>query len=122
MVFSDDASGGPFVGTPQRTGCRPGNSDAREGAHTGAAAYQLVKRVPPAARASMFGVFRSVPPQHPRSWHPRSSARKITTLGLFLRVAPVCPAAFTAAAPTINSRLDNMPDMVAHVLPSKFYS
>src|SRR5712692_2908891 len=112
MVFSDGASGGLLLGTPQRIGCRPVSSAARDGAHTGAAAYQLVNRVPPAASASMWGVFKSGAPQQPRSWQPRSSARKITTFGL-----RVCPAAFITAAPAINSRLDNMPDMVAHVLP-----
>src|SRR4051812_14146802 len=56
MVFSEDASGGPLVATPQRSGCRPVSSAAREGAHTGAAAYQLVKRTPPVARASICGV------------------------------------------------------------------
>ena len=43
-------------------GYRPVNKAAREGAQTGAAAYQLVKRAPPAARASMFGVWRSDAP------------------------------------------------------------
>ena len=59
----------------------PSAATARDGAQTGAAAYQLVKRTPPAASASMFGVFRSVAPHAPRSWQPRSSARKRTTLG-----------------------------------------
>ena len=45
----------PSVVTPLRCGYRPVMSDPRDGAHTGALAYQLVKRAPEAARASRWG-------------------------------------------------------------------
>src|SRR5690242_5627979 len=81
MVFSFARSACPLSGTPARMGYRPVSSAAREGAHTGAAAYQLVNRAPDVARPSMLGVFRSAAPQHPRSWQPRSSARMMMTFG-----------------------------------------
>src|SRR5262245_39876176 len=113
MVFSADLSGGPLLGTPARTGCRAVRRPARDGAQTGAAAYQLVKRAPVAARASMFGVLRSVAPQQPRSWQPRSSARKTMTLGG--RPVRVWAERAAAAAPT-NCLRDNMGLVCTHQL------
>src|SRR3954452_6185272 len=71
----------PLLGRPARTGYRPVNNAAREGAQTGAAAYQFVNREPLCASWSIFGVFKSFAPTHARSWHPMSSARKRMMLG-----------------------------------------
>ena len=74
MVLCCGPSAGPLLGTPARMGKRPVMIAERAGAQTGAFEYQLTKRAPEAASASMFGVFRSVAPRQPRSWQPRSSA------------------------------------------------
>src|SRR5690349_1285941 len=96
MVNSLGLSACPLPGTPARMGYRPVSSEAREGAHTGAAAYQFVKRAPEAASASMLGVLRSAAPQAPISWHPRSSARKRMKFGFLPE--RVWGTAFAAAA------------------------
>src|SRR5579884_3994185 len=96
IVRSEGRSAGPLFGTPARIGYRPVSSDARDGAHTGAAAYQFVNRAPETASASMCGVRRSSAPQQPRSWQPRSSARKMTKFGR-LRSSGAASAAEAAA-------------------------
>src|SRR5258708_7439565 len=112
MACSLGLSGCPFPGTPARIGYRPVSSAAREGAQTGAAAYQFVKRVPEAASPSILGVLRSVAPQTPISWQPRSSARKMMKFGLRdgLRV---CARAPVAAADDRKSLRVNMPNMLS---------
>src|SRR6266700_7065988 len=81
MVLCAGASSLPLTGTPARSGTRPVMMLERAGAQTGALEYQLTKRAPDAARASMCGVFRSVAPRQPRSWQPRSSATMRMKLG-----------------------------------------
>src|SRR5207249_3981310 len=81
-----------------------------------AAAYQLVKRAPEAASASMLGVFRSFAPHAPMSWQPRSSARKMTKFGLRAG-ARVCAIALAARdADDRKSLRENMPDMLSHAV------
>jgi hypothetical protein len=91
--------------------------DALEGAQTGAAAYQFVKRAPEAASASMFGVFRSVAPHAPMSWQPKSSARKTMKFG-FRAGLWVCARALAATGADERKSLRvNMPNMVSQAMP-----
>src|SRR5438309_929361 len=99
MVRSLALSAGPFDGTPARIGYRPVNTADRDGAQTGAAAYQFVKRAPDWASASILGVFRSVAPHAPMSWQPKSSARKIMKFGLR-------PGAAATGVTVLNAAVD----------------
>src|ERR1700676_3691733 len=110
MVCSLCWSGGPLLGTPARMGYRPVSKAAREGAQTGAAAYQLVKREPEAASKSILDVFRSVAPHAPISWQPRSSARKMTKFGLCagLRFCAIAPPDAADERNCLRENISNM--------------
>src|ERR1700675_3088871 len=82
-------------------GKRPVMMAERAGAQTGALEYQLTKRAPDAASASMWGVFRSVAPRQPRSWQPRSSATITMKFGRRVAAAGRSAGATVAA---MNSR------------------
>ena len=105
MVFSLDLSGGPLLGTPARIGYQPVSSAAREGAHTGAAAYQLVNRAPTAANVGRLQIRGA----------PRAD---IVTSEIFreeddeIRPSGVCAAALAAAAAKKFLR-ENMPQMLS---------
>src|SRR5689334_1674790 len=93
MVCSDGASSWPLLGTPARIGYLPVMSAAREGAQTGACAYQLLNRAPDELSASMCGVFKSAAPRQPRSWQPRSSARNKIIFGFSERFGAAAESA-----------------------------
>jgi hypothetical protein len=61
---------------PERTQSRPVSIAARDGLHMWKPEYHAVKRTPPFASASMFGVCVVGWPVTPRSPTPRSSAQR----------------------------------------------
>src|SRR5262249_2998012 len=101
MVLCWGPRAGPLLGTPARIGQRPVMMADRAGAQTGALEYQLTKRAPDAAKASIWRVLRSVAPRQPRSWQPRSSA---TITMKFGRREGAAGRSAGAAAAAMNSR------------------
>src|SRR5690242_13964589 len=99
----------------------PVSRHAREGAQDGEAVYQRLNTVPCDASRSMLGVSQSLRPLNPTSAYPRSSASRMTKLGV---ADWAHPRDGTLAAPANSrsaSRLDSIDENYStHQLQSGF--
>ena len=79
---------------------------ARAGEHTGLTQKKFSKRIPPAARRSMFGVFSLGVPAHPRAHGPWPSDMIMSRFGRF--IASGISAGFRAHPVRFSSPVDRL--------------